>query len=47
MAYEVLVNGADVAAMTVRFAPNVTKKYNVEMCTLLDVQIPADYVAIQ
>ena len=47
MAYEVLVNGADVAAMTVRFAPNVTKKYNVEMCTLLEVQIPADYVAIR
>ena len=47
MAYEVLVNGADVAAMDVRFAPNVTKEYNAELCALLGVQIPADYVAIQ
>ncbi len=47
MAYEVLVNGADVAAMNVRFAPNVTKEYNAELSALLGVQIPADYVAIQ
>ena len=47
MAYEVLVNGADVATMAVRFAPNVTKEYNAEMCALLGVQIPDDYVAIQ
>ena len=47
MAYEVLVNGADVATMNVRFAPNVTKEYNAEMCALLGVQIPEDYVAIQ
>lgn len=47
MAYEVLVNGADVAAMNVRFAPNVTKEYNAELSALLGVQVPADYVAIQ
>ncbi|MBR3107207.1 MAG: ABC transporter substrate-binding protein [Clostridia bacterium] len=47
MAYEVLVNGADVAAMAVRFAPNVTKEYNAELSALLGVQIPDDYVAIQ
>ena len=47
MAYEVLANGADVATMDVRFAPNVTKEYNAELCALLSVQIPADYVAIQ
>ena len=47
MAYEVLFNGADVATMAVRFAPNVTKEYNAEMCALLGVQIPDDYVAIQ
>ncbi len=46
MAYEVLVNGADVATMDVRFAPSVTREYNAEMCTLLGVQIPGDYVAI-
>ena len=47
MAYEVLVNGADVSVMDVRFAPNVTKEYNAELCELLGVQIPTDYVAIQ
>lgn len=46
MAYEVLVNKADVSTMAVRFAPNVTKEYNVELCALLGVQIPEDYVAI-
>ena len=47
MAYEVLVNGADVATMNVQFAPNVTKEYNAELCELLGVKVPEDYVAIQ
>ena len=47
MAYEVLVNGADPATMNVRFAPQITKEYNAELCQLLGVQIPSDYVAIQ
>lgn len=46
MAYEVLVNGADVATMDVQFAPNVTKEYNAELAELLGVTIPEDYVAI-
>ncbi len=46
MAYEVLVNGADVATMDVQFAPNVTKEYNAELAELLGVEIPEDYVAI-
>jgi len=46
MAYEILVNGADVAEMPVQFAPNFTKKYNAELCQILNVTIPADYVAI-
>ena len=46
MAYEVLVNGADIAAMDVQFAPNVTKEYNAELAELLGVEIPEDYVAI-
>ena len=46
MAYEVLVNGADVSTMNVQFAPNVTKEYNAEMCELLGVQIPEGYNAI-
>ena len=47
MAYEILVNGADVATMAVRFAPNVTKEYNAELCELLGVKIPEGYTAIQ
>ncbi len=47
MAYEVLVNGADVSTMDVRFAPNVVKEYNAEMCELLGIEVPEDYVAIQ
>ena len=47
MAYEVLVNGADVATMNVQFAPNVTKEYNAELCELLGIKVPEDYVAIQ
>ena len=46
MAYEVLVNGADVSTMNVQFAPNVTKEYNAEMCELLGIQIPEGYKAI-
>ena len=47
MAYEVLVNGVDIAALAVRFAPNVTKEYNAELCTLMGVSVPEGYVAIQ
>ena len=47
MAYEVLVNGADVATLNVAFAPNVTNEYNTELCELLGVTVPEDYMAIQ
>ena len=47
MAYEVLVNGADVSTMQVRFAPNVTKEYNAELCSLLGITIPEGYTAIE
>ena len=46
-AYEVLVNKADIATMAVRFAPNVTKEYNAELCALMGIEIPEGYVAIQ
>ena len=46
MAYEVLVNGADVATMPIQFAPAFTKEYNAELCEILGVTIPEDYVAI-
>jgi len=47
MAYEVLVNGADISTMDVRFAPNVTKEYNAELCSLFNITIPEGYTAIQ
>lgn len=47
MAYEILVNGADPAAMEVRFAPSVTKEYNAEICKTLNISIPEGYTAIE
>ena len=47
MAYEILVNGADVSQTVVEFAPNVTKKYNVANCEALGITVPDDYVAIE
>lgn len=47
MAYEILVNGADVSTMPVEFAPEVTKKYNAEICDALNITVPEDYVAIE
>ena len=47
MAYEVLVNGADVASMDIRFAPNVTKEYNAELCEVFGIEIPEGYTAIE
>lgn len=46
MAYDILVNGADVSAMDIAFAPNVTKKYNAEICEQLGIRPPEGYEAI-
>ena len=46
MAYEILVEGADVSTMDVRFAPNVTKKYNASICAELGITAPEGYEAI-
>ena len=46
MAYEILAEGADVSTMDVRYAPQFTKEYNAELCELLGVTVPEDYVAI-
>ena len=46
MAYEVLVNGADISAMPIQKAPKLVKEYNAELAELLGVTIPEDYVAI-
>ena len=47
MAYEILVNKADISAMEIRFAPNVTRKFNAELCELMGISVPEDYIAIQ
>lgn len=47
MAYEILVNGADVSTMPVEFAPQVTKKYNPANCEALNITVPEDYEAIE
>ena len=47
MAYEILVNGADVSTMAVQFAPEVTLKYNADICAQLGVTVPDTYVAIE
>ncbi len=47
MAYEILAEGADVSTMEVRFAPNVTKEYNAELCAALGIAVPEGYTAIE
>lgn len=47
MAYEILVNGADVSTMPVEFAPQVTKKYNAANCEALNITVPEGYEAIE
>ena len=46
MAYEILVNGADVSTMPIEYAPQFTKEYNAELCEALNIAVPEDYVAI-
>ena len=46
MAYEILTEGKNPGEMEVRYAPNVVKEYNKEICDTLGITIPEDYVAI-
>jgi putative ABC transport system substrate-binding protein len=46
MAYDILVNGADISTMEIQYAPTVTKEYNADICETLGITIPDDYVAI-
>ena len=46
MAYEILVNGADISTMPVQFAANTTKQYNAANCEALGVTPPADYTPL-
>lgn len=47
MAYEVLAQGADISAMEVQYAPNVTKQYNAEICKTLGITVPDGYTALE
>lgn len=46
MAYDILVNGADISTMEIQYAPNVTKEYNADICSQLGITVPDDYTAI-
>lgn len=46
MAYEILVNGADISTMEVEYAPNITKEYLPDRAEALGLTIPEDYEAI-
>lgn len=46
MAYEVLVNGADISKMEIKFAPKVTYKYMSDRAAKLGITIPDKYEAI-
>ena len=45
MAYDILVNGADVSTMAVKSAPEVVKKYNAANCEALGITVPEGYEA--
>ena len=47
MAYEILVNGADLSAMPVAFAPQAAKKYNAANAAELGITIPDEYQPIE
>ena len=45
MAYEILVNGADIAEMPVRYAHSFRKVYNAELCSYLGIEVPEGYIS--
>ena len=47
MAYDILVNGADIASMPIAYAPQFTKKYNAANADELGITIPEDYLPIE
>ncbi len=47
MAYDILVNGADISAMPIAFAPQFVKKYNAANAEALNVTIPEGYEALE
>ena len=47
MAYDILVNGADITSLKVESAPSVTKKYVKSRCDAYGITVPSDYEAIE
>lgn len=47
MAVRILADGEDISEMAIEYAPNFTKKYNVELCEALDIAVPDDYQPIE
>lgn len=47
MAYEILVNGADISTMEIQYASDITYKYMPDRATTLGIEIPDTYVAIE
>lgn len=47
MAYEILTEGKDPGTIEVRYAENVTKKFNPTNCEALGITVPDDYEALQ
>lgn len=47
MAYDILVNGADITTMDVAYAEDLTKEYNAAICEELGITVPDDYTAIE
>lgn len=47
MAYDILVNGADVSTMAIEYAPEFVKKYNAPICDALGVAAPEGYEVIE
>ena len=47
MAYEILVNGADVSAMPIGYAASPEKKYNADYAEAIGFEMPEGYLAIE
>lgn len=46
MAYEILVNGADISSMDIQYAPQFEKEYNADICQALGITAPEGYTPI-
>ena len=47
MAYDILVNGADVSTMPIGYAASPAKKYNPDFADAIGFEMPEGYEAIE